>query len=114
VTFNVGISPDGTAFDGANIWVTNFTGFGNGMVTKLRASDGSVLGTFTVGAGPIGIAFDGANIWVSGSNAIIELRASDGKLLLGLGEAGNASSGIAFDGANIWVALSNAASVEKL
>jgi hypothetical protein len=86
-----------------------------GTVTKLRASDGAVLGTFNLrGDTPYGVVFDGANIWVSGSNAIIELRARDGKLLLGLGEAGNVSSGIAFDGANIWVALSNAASVEKL
>jgi DNA-binding beta-propeller fold protein YncE len=34
-------------------------------VTKLRASDGKVLGTFSVGRGPEGVAFDGANIWVA-------------------------------------------------
>jgi DNA-binding beta-propeller fold protein YncE len=33
-------------------------------VTKLRASDGTVLGTFAVGSNPVGVAFDGANIWV--------------------------------------------------
>jgi DNA-binding beta-propeller fold protein YncE len=37
-------------------------------VTKLRASDGSTLGTFPVGAGPVGVAFDGANIWVANSS----------------------------------------------
>jgi len=50
-------------FDGAHIWVTNY---GDGSVTKLRASDGATLGTFPVGYDfPTGIAFDGANIWVT-------------------------------------------------
>jgi DNA-binding beta-propeller fold protein YncE len=34
-------------------------------VTKLRASDGVVLGTFAVGSSPGDVAFDGANIWVA-------------------------------------------------
>ena len=52
-------------------------------VTKLRASDGALLGTFTVGTTPYGVAFDGANIWVanSGSDNVTKLRASDGALL---------------------------------
>ena len=57
-----GGEPQGVAFDGANIWVTQFS---RNTVTKLRVSDGQVLGTFPVGSGPLGIAFDGANIWVA-------------------------------------------------
>jgi DNA-binding beta-propeller fold protein YncE len=58
--------PQGVAFDGANIWVTN----GNSAtVSKLRASDGTLLGTFTVGSTPQGVAFDGANIWVANGNS---------------------------------------------
>ena len=34
-------------------------------VTKLRASDGSVLGTFGVESDPRAVAFDGVNIWVA-------------------------------------------------
>jgi hypothetical protein len=34
-------------------------------VSKLRASDGALLGTFAVGNTPFGVAFDGANIWVA-------------------------------------------------
>jgi len=49
-------------FDGANIWVANQS---SNNVTKLRASDGAVLGTFAAGAGARGIAFDGASIWVA-------------------------------------------------
>ena len=55
-------APWGLAFDGASIWVT---GGGGSDVTKLRASDGTNLGTFPVGSGPRGVAFDGANIWVA-------------------------------------------------
>ena len=52
----------GATFDGNNVWVANF---GDNTVTKLRTSDGTVLGTYTTGPGPCGIAFDGANIWVA-------------------------------------------------
>jgi hypothetical protein len=34
-------------------------------VSKLRASDGALLGTFAVGTNPSALAFDGANIWVA-------------------------------------------------
>src|SRR5580700_3898313 len=51
----VGSQPDGVCFDGANIWTANF---GDGTVTKLRASDGQVLGTFSAG-GAFGVTFDG-------------------------------------------------------
>ena len=79
-TFEVGAAPYDVAFDGANIWDTNYSG---ATVTKLRASDGKVLGTFAVGQEPYRLAFDGANIWVTnaGSNNVSKLRASDGKLL---------------------------------
>ena len=60
-TFMVGFYPYGVAFDGANIWVTNS---GSVSVTKLRASDRTVLGTYNVGLNPRGVVFDGANIWV--------------------------------------------------
>jgi DNA-binding beta-propeller fold protein YncE len=56
-------------YDGANIWVTN-TGSSN--VIKIRASDGSNLGTFVAGASPVGISFDGSNVWVAnqGGNTV--------------------------------------------
>jgi DNA-binding beta-propeller fold protein YncE len=60
------------AFDGANIWVTNSSG---STVSKVRASDGTVLGTFNVGSHPQGLAFDGVNIWVANlfSNTVTKL-----------------------------------------
>jgi DNA-binding beta-propeller fold protein YncE len=62
----LGDNPGALAFDGANIWVANFT---DGTVNKLLASTGALLGTFSVGAGPDGLAFDGANIWVANENS---------------------------------------------
>jgi len=52
-SFSVGLGPEGVAFDGANIWVANQV---SNNVTKLRASDGSNLGTLTVGHSPDGVA----------------------------------------------------------
>src|SRR6202162_2475514 len=57
-SFTVGNEPRGVCFDGANIWVANY---GSNTVTKLQASDGSVLGTYNVGSEPASVAFDGAN-----------------------------------------------------
>jgi DNA-binding beta-propeller fold protein YncE len=57
---------------GTNIWVANLS---SNNVTKLRASNGAVLGSFTVGTQPLSLAFDGATIWVVnfGSNSISKL-----------------------------------------
>jgi hypothetical protein len=49
--FPVGNNPGALAFDGANMWVANVQ---DNTVTKLRASDGTTLGTFAVGGGPHG------------------------------------------------------------
>ncbi len=87
--------PDGMAFDGTNMWVTDFN--------RNTVRKGLVGQTFNVGRGPLGVAFDGTNIWVanSGDGTVTKLRASDG-LTLGTFNVG-AAVGVAFDGANIWV-----------
>ncbi len=111
-TFPTGIGPHGIAFDGANIWVTNFDG---NTVTELLAATGAVLGTFPVGTEPEGVAFDGANIWVvnAGSNSVTKLLAATGALVNTF-SVGSNPQGIAFDGANIWVANTNSNNVTKL
>ena len=109
--FAAGSGPSGVAFDGANIWVTNYN---SDTVATLRASDGVNLGTFTVGTNPYGVAFDGANIWVTnaGSNTVTKLRASDGTTL-GTFPVGTLPAGVAFDGANIWVGNNGSNTVSK-
>lgn len=73
-------------------------------MTKLRASDGALLGTFGVHGGtPYGVAFDGQNIWVTASPYIVELRHTDGELV-NFFKTNPVPTGVAFDGANIWVA----------
>jgi hypothetical protein len=110
--FDTGIGPEGIAFDGAHIWVANFSG---NDVTELEASDGALLGTFNGGSSPVGVAFDGANIWVanSGGNNVTKLRASDGRAL-GSFDVGSSPVAVAFDGSDIWVANGGSGNVTKL
>jgi hypothetical protein len=56
--FAVGNGPDNFTSDGSNIWVSNSS---DNTLTKLRASDGTSLGTFPVGNHPQRLAFDGSN-----------------------------------------------------
>ena len=105
--FEVGNDPYGVAFDGQCIWTANN---GDGTVTKLRASDGTVLGTFLAGNLANGVAFDGQNIWVSGV-FLVELKASDGSQVTYFQAASGA--GVAFDGANVWAVGINSANVGK-
>ena len=117
-TFTAGTQPNGLAFDGAHIWVTNF---GDGTVTKLLAADGTNFGTFTVGTHPQKVAFDGAYIWVTYYGAqggkVSKLWAAnpnDPDHLPKTFSVGHDPRGVAFDGANIWVANFGDGTVTKL
>ena len=83
------------------MWIANRN---SGTVTKLRANDGTVLGTFPTQGPPYGVAFDGTYVWVSGDSYMLILRASDGAqvALRTLNAAG-----VAFDGAYVWTAETN-------
>jgi hypothetical protein len=114
VQFSAGTEPEGLAFDGENIWVANNA---SNTVTKLRANDGTLLGTFAVGSNPQWVAFDGANIWVSNNKStnVTKLRASDGTCV-GTCTFATLShpNQFAFDGANIWVTEWETNTVRKL
>ena len=104
--------PFGLAFDGANIWVADDQA--QGMLVKLRASDGAVLGSFLVGGtGPYGIAFDGVHIWVANGNNLVQVRVSDGSVLHTFPTPGT-SAGVAFDGANLWIAEYDGKTISKM
>ena len=111
-TYPAGTNPAAIAFDGSNLWITNYT---SNVVTKLRANDGVIVGTYSTGAWSLGIAFDGANIWVvnSNSNTVTKLQASDGTLV-GTYPVGSSPSEAVFDGANIWVTNTWSNSVTEL
>jgi outer membrane lipoprotein-sorting protein len=99
-------------YDGASIWVANY---GRNNVTKVRTSDGSILGTYNVGSRPSHICSDGNSIWVTneGSNSVTKLKASDGTII-GTYNVGSKPSGICFDGNGIWVANYGSETVTKL
>ena len=98
-------------FDGASIWVASA---GTSNVTKIRTSDGVVLGTYPTYAIATAAVFDGFNIWIADiSRGVSKIRASDGTWLGKFGQ-GNSPAALAFDGANIWVANSQDATVTKL
>src|SRR5262249_15199928 len=103
-SFAVPGHPKTLGFDGANIWVTGST-----TLTKLRASEGTILGTFgSPGANCTGLAFDGANIWVACNDRVVVLRPSCGAQIGCVSVSRTGIDGtIAFDGANIWVTNSN-------
>src|SRR5260370_41566114 len=99
------------AFDGAHLWITRAL---DGMVTKLRVSDGAIVGTFPVSNNGLAIAFDGANVWLANfdGNGLTKLRASDGMVLSTL-SVGNSIRSAAFDGANLWISNGGPAQEDK-
>lgn len=100
-------------FDGQSIWVAYGSHSGIGL-SKLRASDGALLGNFPVDSPVFGTAFDGANIWVVMANGkVSKLRASDG-VVLGTYHIGPVLLGVAFDGAHIWVSDTDGFNIAKV
>jgi len=97
----------GVIYDGANIWVTDFTG----SVDKLHKLDSSgvILQTVDVGSAPAFPAFDGTNIWVPNgiSDTVSVVRATGGlagAVLATLSGNGlNSPVQAAFDGERILV-----------
>jgi len=70
-----GNAPEGIAFDGSYIWVSNS---GDDTVIRLRARDGRKSGIFQVDQDPRGILFDGTSIWVAcaGSGTVNKITPS--------------------------------------
>ena len=111
-TVTVGNSPDGVAFDGSNIWVTNF---GPGNVSKINPVTNTVTATVTVGINPLGVAFDGGNIWVtnSGSDSVSKINPVTNTVTATIA-VGTYPQRVAFDGSNIWVANEGSGNVSRL
>ena len=112
-TITLGNIPQGMAFDGTNIWVANQL---SNNVTKIRANDGSVVGTYSVGSNnPVNLVFDGTYIWSTNhlGGSVTKLKASDGSIV-GFYAVGGLPWGIAFDGTNIWVSSLASSFITKL
>ena len=115
---NVGIAPLGMAYDGARVWVTDYT---SSDVTVVSA-DGLVLKTFTLPANtsPEGILFDGTYVWVANngvgstlSNTVSKYDAATLTLVANY-PVGLAPADLAFDGTYVWLTNSYSDNVVKL
>ena len=86
-SYNTGNSPDGVAFDGTNIWVTN--SYGNSAVVLNR--NGKELAGYIVGIFPLSMVFDGQSMWIGngtgtnvgtpvpGIGSLTKIRVADGR-----------------------------------
>ena len=93
------------------MWVTNNS---SNNVTKIRASDGAVLGTFPAGTSPAGIAFDGVHMWIANQDKQSVTKMLRLMVRFGSARVGFSPFAVTFDGANIWVANLGDSSVTKV
>jgi hypothetical protein len=103
--------------DGTDLWVPSTN---SKTVTRVRASDGRVLGTWTGADGAFGVAAAAGKIFVTGSTVpgrlySIEPSQPPSAVVTLSTSLGGLSQGIAFDGLNIWTAnvLDAAGSVNR-
>jgi YVTN family beta-propeller protein len=117
-TYPSGNDPDGIAFDGVYMWVANFT---PAAVTKIRASDGTIVDTVSVGTSGVSdprlLVYDDASkhVWVTlcGDNKIAEIDAAT-DAVVGDFDLPGSPYAIAFDGACLWVTQAALNTVAKV
>jgi len=106
-TTGVGPIPDSMVYDGAKLWVTNYS---SGTVSVV-SSGGQLLDTIAIPGSPStpeGIAFDGQYVWVandSSANSVTKIDATHATVAATYA-VGIAPDALAFDGRYIWVANS--------
>ncbi len=113
-TTSVGTIPVEMAYDGANIWVTDYT---SSDVTVVNAG-GNVVKTIPLpGANPEGILFDGKYIWVANNgpsaNSVSKFDVTS-QSLIATYTVGLTPDDVAFDGVSIWVTNSYNNNVWKI
>jgi sugar lactone lactonase YvrE len=106
---SVGSAPLLVASDGADLWVSNIT---SGTVTRVRASDGTVLGTWTGATSAYGVLVALGRIYVIGDISfvgrvyVIDPSTAPGAVTTLSNSLGGGPRGIASDGTSIWTANS--------
>ena len=112
-TYGVGTStaPNGIAFDGTNIWITNYTG---NSVTKISSAGATTTYSLGAGAAPTGIAYDGTNMWSSNllNNSVTKISPAGATTTYS--NVGSTPQAIVFDGTNMWIANNAGNSVTKI
>jgi hypothetical protein len=103
-TTTVGASPRAVASDGADLWVANYV---DGSVSRVRGSDGKLLGTWTGANYASGVLVALGRIFVTGNTVPGNLYVIDPSQPVGAvttlsNVLGNNPRKIAFDGRRIW------------
>ena len=100
-TVRVGAAPDGIALGAGSTWVTDAT---DDAVTRLDASDSTVIGRIPVGGSPAGIAFGFGAVWVanSGDRTVSRIDPTTNEVVAVI-PVGTAPAGIATDDRWVWV-----------
>src|SRR5262249_42207640 len=113
----VGATPFHVASDGSDLWVGNN---GDGTVTRVRGSDGAVLGTWTGAPATDDVLVAMGRIFVTGVAApseagllMIDPTQPPGAMtLVGAADPGTGEAqGLEFDGSRIWMANSESVSI---
>jgi DNA-binding beta-propeller fold protein YncE len=98
-------SPNGMAFDGANVWVAS----GSGNLVAISATTCAITHTVQIGGTPALMAFDGANVWVTDytGNRVVKVDAATSDILNAY-PVGAGPYGIIYDShtKTIWIAIS--------
>jgi len=109
---SVGNNPQVLRSDGSDVWVPNLA---DGTVTRIRASDGALLGTWTGAELPRALIPAMGKVFVVGGNAtgalyLIDPMQAPGAMTA-IATIGAAPTDVAFDGENLWSANFGAHSV---
>lgn len=102
----VGAAPLQVESDGADLWVTNF---GDGTVSRVRASDGKLLETWTGATAAFGVVVAKGKVFVTGRTNPGKLYEIDpmqpaGAVTTLTSSLGDSPRGISFDGSRVWTA----------
>jgi hypothetical protein len=110
-TISVGGLPLFPAFDGANIWLPNFSA---NSVTVVQASTGSVVATIVTDGsnqldGPTAASFDGERVIVTNQNnkSVTLFKAADLSFIANVGLGATTPYGACSDGVNFWLTSPN-------
>ena len=100
------IAPVGVSSDGTHVWVTNKGDYdpGEGTVSEIEASSGTVIRTIPVGIDPEAVSSDGTHVWVTNSreDMVSEIEASSGTVIRTI-DVGSTPVGVSSDGTHVWV-----------
>jgi hypothetical protein len=112
-TTQVGSNPLFVQSDGADLWVANHD---SNTVSRVRASDGKLLGTWSGATEATAVLVARGRIFVTGNTApgrlySIDPTQSAGAVTLVTDDLGSSPRGIAYDGSRIWIAVFGGVSI---